>query len=206
MKNLLLEGRPGVGKSTLILETLGTKLGDAGGFRTVRLLNEEGQRVGFAVEPVHVNAKPEKRFDGDMSNVFIFFGGAPDESLQVFPASRPLVDVDKFVGLALATLENSSRFLVMDEFGGVELENDIFTVKAKEALAGDRPVIGVIKSRRNAQHATKGLSSNEGLMGKYEDFRGFIEEETDTEIIALTDDNRGEVQTAIKNWVAQNLQ
>lgn len=205
----MIEGASGVGKSTLIIETLGDLLARAGGFGTVRVLNPQGERIGFAVEPASVRTKPDKTFDGDDSRMYIRFDG------------RKVVNMEKFVECAVAGMNSpgidapgvdsagldsagAGGFLIMDEFGGMELESEVFTAKALETLRNGKPVIGVIKSRANAEHTAKGFSENGGFLACYESFRRSITEQTDTEIVTLTGDNREEVRQIIQTWITMN--
>ena len=193
MKNLLIEGVSGTGKTTLILETLGNLMDKAGGFVTVRLLDGDGRRTGFAVKKAERGAKPDKVFENsDIPDRFICFEGE----------SR--AEVPKFVELASRYIERAGTFLVMDEFGGIELENGGFADRIAEILENGRPVIGVIKMRENAEHAIKHMTEGSALMEEYESFRRRLEGLKNTQIIRLSDDNREEAKSAIIKWMADN--
>lgn len=193
MKNLLIEGYSGVGKTTLILESLGCLRTRAGGFVTVRMTDERGSTVGFAVEPFSDRTEAKRAFTGDMSCVFIYF------------ADEVQVDIGKFAACAGRSLESADpEFFVMDEFGGVELKDEAFTEKVLEVLEHGRPVIGVIKSLANAEHAARGLAPDGEFMARYEKLRRYIETRTDTEILTLTDNNREDVSREIDCWMRTN--
>lgn len=212
MKNLLIEGPRGVGKTTLLIETLGAQLKNAKGFVTVRLVDCEGKRLGFAVEKVTEGVKPDKVFDGDMSNVFISYANSGQSGENGQSGANPVIDIGRFIETAGQVLDDSQTlpddstegFILLDEFGGVELADEAFTSKLLTALAGSRPVIGVIKSRENMLHALRGLSAGEGLVSRYDEFRKSIADMNNTEIITLTDNNREEVKLTIRKWEAEN--
>lgn len=197
MKNLLIEGPSGTGKTTLILETLGGKTGKAGGFMTVRLLDDSGQRMGFAVKASAECSGPEKHFGvGDIDDVFIRFDG------------EKKVDVGAFVRRAGRSLDEEAcrdaEFLIMDEFGGVELEDEVFAAKLLCALNREKPVIGVIKSRANAEHTAKGFAGDRSFMPAYDKFRELVAARADTQIITLTASTRDDVKSVICSWMAEN--
>jgi nucleoside-triphosphatase len=135
---ILLEGRPGAGKST-IARRLADRLGRDGipvsGFLTEEI-RESGRRLGFSLE----------RFGGERGVLaHVNLPGPPR-------VGRYGVDVAAFERLAIPALEQACEHevAIIDELGKMELASDAF----REALAGllDRPV-PVVATVQSASHA-----------------------------------------------------
>jgi nucleoside-triphosphatase len=123
---VLLEGRPGIGKTTVaarLAELLLERGVEVTGFVT-RELRERGRRVGFTVET----------FDGSKATLaHVDFRGPPR-------VGKYGVDLVAFERVALPTLERPSRrgIVLIDELGKMELASERF----REAVRGlfDTPV------------------------------------------------------------------
>jgi nucleoside-triphosphatase len=135
---ILLEGRPGAGKST-IARRLADRLGRDGipvsGFLTEEI-RESGRRLGFSLE----------RFGGERGVLaHVDLPGPPR-------VGRYGVDLAAFERLAIPALEQAGEHevAIIDELGKMELASDAF----REALAGllDRPV-PVVATVQSASHA-----------------------------------------------------
>jgi nucleoside-triphosphatase len=111
---VLLEGRPGSGKSTVaarVVELLDERRIPVVGFVT-RELRERGRRVGFEVAS----------FDGRCATLaHVDFGGPPR-------VGKYGVDLDAFEGISLPVLENPPKrgIVVIDELGKMELASKRF--------------------------------------------------------------------------------
>ena len=130
---VLLSGRPGCGKTTVIrraVELIGASR--CAGFYTEEL-REQGRRVGFDVVTVDGQRAPLAR------------AGAAGPRV-----SRYGVDVGSFEDLGVAALESGlargDRVLVIDEIGKMELHSDRFVRLLQRILApgAEWPVLGTI--------------------------------------------------------------
>jgi nucleoside-triphosphatase len=133
--NLLITGRPGVGKTTLLLKALELSGLKARGFYTEEI-REGGQRRGFRV-----------RTFGGGECVFSHTGfkGKPR-------VGRYGVDVEGFEATALPELEEAlggGGLIVIDEIGKMELLSDRFKDMVHEALESKNSFLGVVKEKGN---------------------------------------------------------
>ena len=132
-KKVLLTGRPGCGKTTLVKRVVNKLARPTGGFYTEEI-RERGQRVGFKIitldseETVfaHVDFKTPER-------------------------------VGKY-GLDLAALEtagvkavreavHAKRLVVIDEIGPMEIRSALFRDAVNEALESGAPILATITAR-----------------------------------------------------------
>ncbi|MFO8009313.1 MAG: NTPase [Dehalococcoidia bacterium] len=134
MNNLFLEGRPGVGKTTL-LRNAANRLADfrIGGFYTSEI-REGGARVGFAIET----------FPG-VTGVLAHF------SYREGPrVGKYTVDVNTFEKIGVRELERAlsdSDIILIDEIGRMELLSAEFRKVVVACLDSNKPVTATIMSR-----------------------------------------------------------
>lgn len=125
MKNVLVTGRPGIGK-TSVVETVARQFRQVAGGFTTSEIREQGVRKGFRVTTL----------DGDRAMLaHVHFSG----SVRV---GKYGVDVAAFERLALPALQDAilrRRMVVIDEIGKMELASKLFCDVVKTAL--DSPVI-----------------------------------------------------------------
>jgi nucleoside-triphosphatase len=132
---LLLTGRPGCGKTTLIKRVV-TKLAlPAGGFYTEEM-RERGERVGFRI--ITLDGKQAVLAHVD------------------FPAAAGPQRVGKY-GLDLSALKtgieairvamHARQLVVIDEIGPMELRSAIFREAVNEALDSAAPILATITAR-----------------------------------------------------------
>lgn len=148
-KNLFFEGPPGCGKTTLIFEMLGNAVRKAGGFAVSRLRREDGSIAGYcAVKACEFTGADRTFYAPDKATVFLEFA----ESGSVFKADALAAFICDSLRFCSSNV-NGTRydFLLMDEIGGAELVKDSVREALLQALDSDYPVIGVLKSRYNAQ-------------------------------------------------------
>lgn len=130
LQRILLEGRPGVGKTT-VARRLAERLRDAGvsidGFTTEEL-REGRRRVGFAVERVGGER-------GVLAHVDL--PGPPR-------VGRYGVDLASFERIALPALAADADVIVLDELGKMELASPAFRAAVGSLFEGDRPIVATV--------------------------------------------------------------
>jgi nucleoside-triphosphatase len=130
---VLLTGRPGSGKTTLIKRVVGKLSLPAGGFYTQEI-REGGQRVGFKIVTLtgeeavlaHVDLKTEKRvgkYGVDLRGL---------ESIGVAAVRRAVA---------------ARQLVIIDEIGPMEIRSSIFCDAVTEALDSNAPMLGTISVR-----------------------------------------------------------
>ena len=135
MKNLLLTGRPGVGKTTVIQAVVRLFPGDVGGFVTGEI-RERGMRTGFSVTAV-----------GGESAVM-----AHADFRSSVRVGKYGVDVPAFERIALPALRDAvqrKRIIVIDEIGKMELASGKFCETVREALSSRKFVVATIMQHRH---------------------------------------------------------
>jgi nucleoside-triphosphatase len=132
---LLVEGRPGVGKTTMVKGVVAC-LRQAGlgvcGFTTGEI-RIAGRRVGFAVEPIGGG-------EGVLAHVDL--PGPPR-------VGRYGVDLAAFESAALPSLQEPGDVVVIDELGKMELASTRFVDAVRDLLASDRSVLASVHAHRH---------------------------------------------------------
>jgi len=133
-KNILVTGRPGVGKTTLILKVVDI-MGDdkCGGFTTDEI-REKGGRVGFKI----------KTLDGETG---IIAHVDVESSIQLGRYKVKLDDLEDIAVEAIRKALKGDGLVVIDEIGGMELYSDKFKEVVKAALDSDKKVLASIHKR-----------------------------------------------------------
>jgi nucleoside-triphosphatase len=134
-RKLLIEGRPGIGKTTLV-ERVVERLLEANlsvaGFTTGEM-RIEGRRVGFRIDAV----------DGQSAVLaHVDLPGPPR-------VGRYGVDVSTFERTAIPALEQPGDVIVIDELGKMELASATFVDIVRRLLEGDRPLLATIHAHRH---------------------------------------------------------
>lgn len=134
-KNILLTGKPGIGKTTLIKKVLESFPGRKGGFYTEEI-REKCERVGFRIKTfqgkegilAHVNKKTELR------------------------VGKYGVNIEDLENIAARSIEKAiieSDLIIADELGRMELYSPRFQEVVIEALDSKKPLLGSIQDRSN---------------------------------------------------------
>lgn len=134
-KNVLITGRPGIGKTTLIGRVLDTLDIDVGGFYTAELL-DGGKRVGFSITGLNGGSGVLAHVDDE--------GPFRVGKYGVNPADLERVGVPSI----LDAVENAS-LVVMDEVGRMELFSSAFQEAVTTALDSPKLVFGTLQDRSN---------------------------------------------------------
>jgi nucleoside-triphosphatase len=133
LKNLLLTGRPGCGKTTALRLAIGMIRDGAGGFYTQETL-EKGERTGFEI----ITLSGEKRTmasKGQQSQYHVGRYGVDVNAVDVL-ATGAILD-------ALSHKE----IIVIDEIGRMELFSGPFRSAVLKALDSPKLVLGVIMQK-----------------------------------------------------------
>jgi nucleoside-triphosphatase len=134
-KNVLVTGRPGVGKTTLISRVLEELSIDAGGFYTHEI-REHGRRVGFAITDL---AGPS----GTLAHV----DHPSEHRVGKYGVNRE--DLERIGVPAIREAVRRARLVVMDEIGRMELCSPAFRRAVEDALGSPVPVLGTIQDRNS---------------------------------------------------------
>lgn len=132
---LLVEGRPGVGKTTLVgrvVASLHRANVAVCGFTTSEI-RTAGRRVGFRVDPIEGRTRLLAHVD---------LPGPPR-------VGRYGVDLDAFEAAALPSLGEPGDVVVIDELGKMELSSERFVDAVGELLASNRRVLASVHAQRH---------------------------------------------------------
>lgn len=131
--NILITGRPGVGKTTLIKE-IAKKFGkSAGGFYTEEI-RKSGQRIGFRI----------KALDGKTGTLSSIDINSP------YRIGKYRVNIPEFESIALPAIEDAlanSKIIIIDEIGPMELFSQKFKQAVLKSLDSPNRVIATIKQK-----------------------------------------------------------
>lgn len=160
--NVLLTGRPGIGKTTLIKRLIETSSLSKGGFYTEEV-REKGQRVGFSLITL----------DGKRSLL------AHLKTKSPYRVGRYGVDIDTFEAIGVESIRkaiSTNDIIIIDEIGRMELFSRKFREVVLQALKTGRVVatikkgrgdfIDKIKSRKDVRVLEVNLENRETLSSK----------------------------------------
>lgn len=132
-RTVLLSGRPGVGKTTLIKELVVSLPGRSGGFYTQEI-RDQGRRVGFEIVTLQ----------GDRANLaHINRIGGPR-------VGRYRVNVENVTEVAVPAIQQAvaeADYVVIDEIGRMELFSTAFREAVLQAISGPKTVLGTVMSK-----------------------------------------------------------
>ncbi len=129
-RTILLAGRPGVGKTTIIKQVVDVLGGEAGGFYTEEI-RRGGRRLGFKI----ITLEGE---EGILAHVDI--KGAP----RVSKYGVNVRDLEEVGVAALRRAIEERRYVVIDEIGKMELYSQEFRRAVVEALGSEKVVLGTV--------------------------------------------------------------
>ncbi|KPL17880.1 MAG: hypothetical protein AMJ92_10610 [candidate division Zixibacteria bacterium SM23_81] len=132
--NLLLTGKPGVGKTTLIQRVLSQITRCLGGF-TTQEIRQGGLRVGFSIRAVDTGQ------EGVLAHM---------DSASPYRVSKYGVNVDEMERVGISALHRamrSSDVIIMDEIGRMENYCPSFRQAVLEALDAPQDVLGTLQMR-----------------------------------------------------------
>ncbi|MDP8246890.1 MAG: NTPase [Candidatus Tritonobacter lacicola] len=135
MNNILLTGRPGVGKTTIIKKAIEGLEAVAGGFYTEEI-REGGRRVGFRIRSMAGE-------EGVLAHVD--FPGP----CRVSKYGVNIADLERVGCGALEAAVEGAELIIMDEIGSMELYSVKFQEMVLRALSSSVPVLGTLQAKRN---------------------------------------------------------
>jgi nucleoside-triphosphatase len=157
VRNVFVTGRPGVGKTTLIRRVLDSLGPGVGGFYTHEI-REGGRRVGFAISDLR----------GD-TGILAHVGLKSPYRVGKYGVNRE--DLERVGVRAVLDAVSTSRIVVMDEIGRMELCSEAFQEAVVAALDSPKPVLGTLQDRHNL-------------------FLDAVRARADVEVLRLTEENR----------------
>ena|SRR5439155_11844055 len=133
MPKILLTGRPGCGKTTLIKRVVKEVALPAGGFYTEEI-RERGGRIGFKIITLEGEEAVFARVDFKTPERLGKYG----------------LDLSALETMAVAALRTAARarqLVVIDEIGPMEIRSAIFRDAVNEVLESGAPVLATITAR-----------------------------------------------------------
>jgi nucleoside-triphosphatase len=131
VKNILITGNPGVGKTTLIRNIISELSVSAGGFYTAEVRDENGKRWGFKI--ISLDGREEVL--------------ASVDTISNRKVSKYGVDVGAVDRVGVAAIRdalNRNEIVVIDEIGRMELTSKQFRDVTTKALDSAKPVLGTV--------------------------------------------------------------
>ena len=171
-KNLLLTGRPGVGKTTLIREVIADLPLLPGGFFTQEI-RESGRRVGFEIVAL-TNHLPRAR------GILAREGLISPHRVGRYGVNQ--VDMEEVGARSLEEALRGYPLIVIDEIGNMEIISGRFRKAVIACLESPIPVLGAIKA-------------GEGP------FVSEIKSCPDVKIVELTCENRLVAKKSVESWI-----
>jgi len=160
VKNILLTGKPGTGKTTALISAIDMIGEDAGGFYT-REIRTGRERSGFEIVTLSGNKRTmaSKGFKGRHR---VGSYGVDIEAIDTLAAGAVLEAV------------GNKKIIVIDEIGKMELYSDEFKSAVLRALDSDKPVIGTIMEKSNPFADAIRNRTDVELVQVTEDNRGMV--------------------------------
>lgn len=131
IKNILITGNPGVGKTTLIRDIISKLNVSAGGFYTSEVRDENGKRWGFKI--ISLDGREEVLASVDIIG---------RHRVSKYGVSPEAVDRIGVTAIRNALIHND--IVIIDEIGRMELTSKQFRDAFMEALNSPKPVLGTI--------------------------------------------------------------
>ena len=135
-KNILFTGRPGVGKTTVIMKLI-SGLKEVGGFYTEEI-RERGERKGFRI--VTLRGKKGILAHKDLKSPY-----------RVGKYGVNIADLENIAGqsILLALDDDEKKIVLIDEIGRMELYSPKFQEAVVKALDSPKRVIGTLQEKHN---------------------------------------------------------
>jgi len=131
VKNVFITGRPGCGKTTMIIEIIKESNLNAGGFYTAEV-REGGKRKGFKIIDLDGN-------EGILAHVGL------KSPYKVGKYKVNIKDLEEIGVKSILNAINKGKVIVIDEIGKMELFSERFKRAVEEAINSKNVVLGTIK-------------------------------------------------------------
>ena len=186
---LFLQGPQRIGKSTILRNALLPHESAVAGLLVQRLV-ENGRICGFRACSVRGELPAlEGAYAADLEGVFLYHGKA-------FPAV-----LEHAVSRAEALCaEESSKLIILDEIGGLELSSLAFMQPLEAIMALGKPCLGVIKSRENLTHTIARLGLPSTILCQNEMLHRRIAE--GGKVLSVNESNLVQTAQAVADFVA----
>lgn len=135
IKNILLTGQPGSGKTTLIKKVLEKATFSVGGFLSNEM-RRGNQRVGFTLDTLNGKRGILAHIDLETKH----------------RVGKYHVDVNSLESVGISAIENAMQdrdVVIIDEIGKMELLSKRFQEVLKNALESPKPLLGTIMQGKN---------------------------------------------------------
>jgi len=129
-RTVLLSGRPGVGKTTLIKKLIAALPGQSGGFYTQEI-RQKGRRVGFEIVTL------------EGQHATLAHVGVPGLA-RVGKYGVYVENVDTIAVPTIYRAVAEADYVVIDEIGKMELFSDAFRAAVLHAVSSPRIVLGTV--------------------------------------------------------------
>lgn len=178
-KRLFLLGNIGCGKSSMLCEALGASVSLAGGFRTVRVV-EQGRLVGFDL---------------------LASDGRRGRFCDLAHGVRRDDTVFSDLGAQLLREAEHHLFALLDEFGGMELLVPEFRAALFAFLQSDVPCIGVLKNEQAVQALLARIPLDSPYEHHLQTLRALLEADPETLLLPTTGWRDEETKAVLRQWV-----
>ncbi|MCL2856972.1 MAG: nucleoside-triphosphatase [Oscillospiraceae bacterium] len=184
---IFLTGFSGVGKSTILRETLTPYAGSVAGFAAQRLTgNSESERVGFRAVTLEGRfPSMQARYRPGMGGVFMLHSQRNTAALE-----SVILEVESRIQ------SHDVKLVLLDEIGGIELTSKVFMGTLERIFSSGTPCFGVFKSKGNLERTARTFGLNDELYALHAQLKTRIL--TGGEIITVTEENRARVLDHLK--------
>ena len=131
IKNIFITGKPGCGKTSLIMEILKELNLPAGGFYTQEI-REKGKRLGFKIKTLDGK-------EGILAHVNI------ESPYRVSKYKVNIKDLEEIGVKSILKALKENKVIIIDEVGNMEMKSEKFKKAVEAALNSEREVLGTIK-------------------------------------------------------------
>lgn len=193
-KMLFLTGPTKVGKTTVLLEAIRPIQNRCAGYIGQRLLNNNGQIVGFipaCAKTINSVNKPQTTADKPFIHQT---DGKWICDLSVFEQQT----------MPLLQLQAEDRLLVLDEIGGAELNSYKFIEKLDRLLTDKLPILGVYKSPANHQEMAAKVSLSP-LEEKRVRLYHLLTENYGAEFFTVNENNLKEAKNKVLSFIKEQI-
>ena len=187
--HIFLQGKSGVGKSTVLRQVFTPYSPVTVGF-SVQRLTENGKRVGFRAATLENGfPPPEAEYHSGMDGVFILH-----RKWDFTPLEKVILCVKKQIA------SPGAKIVLLDEIGGIELTSSVFMDALEGILIGGLVCFGVFKSRENLLHTQSQLLLNSEYQNRHSQLETRLL--SDSKIITLTEKNHIQVLSYLEQAAA----